>query len=54
MSNDTIEEKKVYEVLHFLSKSDSDIIQKLNNVDNKTDYIQELIRKDINKAKEND
>lgn len=29
--------------------SDSDVIEKLNSVSNRTDYIRHLIRKDLNK-----
>lgn len=29
--------------------SDSDVIKKLNSVSNRTDYIRQLIRKDLNK-----
>jgi len=29
--------------------SDSDVIEKLNSVSNRTDYIRQLIRKDLNK-----
>lgn len=50
MSN-SASEKKVYQILHLLSESDSDIIEKLNSVENKTEYIRQLIRADIKEEK---
>ena len=35
----------------FMTKSDADIIAKLDNVPNKADYIRQLIRADINPGK---
>ena len=37
--------------LMFMFKSDADIIAKLESVPNKTDYVRQLIRADINPGK---
>ena len=36
-------------VFHLRRDSDQDILEALNNVPNKSDYIRELVRKDIGK-----
>lgn len=36
-------------VFHLRKDTDQDILEKLNNVPNKSDYIRELVRKDIGK-----
>lgn len=42
--------KKTYRQIAIrIRKDDTEILEKLNNVPNKTDYILDLIRKDINR-----
>lgn len=47
--------KENYIQIHarFRKTSDSDIIEKLNSVPNKADYLRKLIRDDIAKTKQN-
>ena len=49
-ANARYNEKNVVQVkMGFNKKTDSDIIEKLNSVENKTGYIKDLIREDIKK-----
>lgn len=47
--------KKYYIQIHvrFRKTSDSDVIEKLNSVPNKADYIRQLVLDDIAKTKQN-
>lgn len=38
--------------VQFRNEADSDIIEKLNSVSSKTDYLRKLIKKDIEESKE--
>lgn len=46
-AQDKYEKKRVCINIRLNKETDLDIIEKLNNVDNKQGYIKELIRKDI-------
>ena len=40
-------------VLSFRNNSDTELIQKLNSIPNKTDYIRQLVLADIKKSQQN-
>jgi len=39
--------------IRFHNENDKDVIERLRTVPNKTDYIRQLVRADLNKSKEN-
>ncbi len=48
-SREVMKDKRIFTGLYLSLSKDSDIIEKLNSVENKTDYIRGLVRADINK-----
>jgi len=48
-SREVMKDKRIFTGLYLSLSKDSDIIDKLNSVENKTDYIRGLVRADINK-----
>ena len=51
--NEFIKENYIQVHARFRKTSDSDVIEKLNSVSNKADYLRKLIRDDIAKTKQN-
>lgn len=48
-SREVMKDKRIFTGLYLSLSKDGDIIDKLNSVENKTDYIRTLVRADINK-----